>query len=357
MGEEKAEKIILWFEELTREDVPLVGSKCANLGEMMRIGIPVPSGFAVSAYAYKRFLEETGVGYKINIVLKKIIKGGGLEEYREVSKRIRRLIEDTPIPRDIEEGIREAYRELCRRAGREEYVAVRSSATAEDLLDASFAGQHETYLNVIGEDEVIKKVQKCWSSLFTPRAIFYREQRGLAHEEVLMSVAVQKMVNARTAGVMFTIHPVTGEEDKILIEGSWGLGEAVVSGAVTPDEWVVDKKTLEIIERRIAEKVIEYIRNSKTGRTVHAEVPLGRRKTPCLTDEEVKKLAKLGIRIEKHYRRPQDIEWAIDRDLPFPNNVFIVQSRAETVWSVRKGQNKKGKDMRMIRAMRHRPDF
>ncbi len=332
----KEKRLILWFEELSKEDVPLVGGKCANLGEMINAGIPVPPGFAVTAYAYKRFIEETGIKDKIYDILREVVKEKRPEEYQEASRRIRELIESTPMPKDIEEAIRRAYRELCKRVGVEElFVAVRSSATAEDLPGASFAGQQETYLNVRGEDEVVQKVQKCWSSLFTPRAIFYREQKGFAHEKVLISVAVQKMVNAKAAGVMFTIHPVTGERDKIVIEGNWGLGEAVVSGSVTPDEWVVDKNTLEILERRVVEKTVEYVRDPKTGKTIHAEVPPERRNAPCLTDEEVKKLAELGILIEKHYGAPQDIEWAIDRDMPFPENVFIVQSRPETVWSVK----------------------
>ncbi|MCC6058732.1 MAG: phosphoenolpyruvate synthase, partial [Thermofilum sp.] len=184
------------------------------------------------------------------------------------------------------------------------------------------------------------KVKKCWSSLFTPRAIFYRESKGFAHEKVLISVAVQKMVNSRSAGVMFTIHPVTGEEDKIVIEGAWGLGEAVVAGKVTPDEWVVDKKTLSIIERRISEKAFEIVRDPGTGRNVEREVEPERRAAPCLSDEEVRRLAELAVAIEKHYGRAMDIEWAIDRDLPFPQSVFIVQARPETVWSSRKAEAK-----------------
>ncbi|MEM0222959.1 MAG: phosphoenolpyruvate synthase [Thermofilum sp.] len=343
MPESKAERVILWFEELTKEDVPIVGGKNANLGEMIRAGIPVPPGFAVTAYAFRRFIEEMGIKEKIQQILREQVKPGASEprDYEEASKRIRELIEKTPMPKDIEEAIRAAYRELSRRVGkREEFVAVRSSATAEDLPDASFAGQQETYLNVKGEDEVVEKVKKCWSSLFTPRAIFYRESKGFAHEKVLISVAVQKMVNSRSAGVMFTIHPVTGEEDKIVIEGSWGLGEVVVGGKVTPDEWVVDKKTLTILERRVSEKSIEIVRDPKTGGNLEREVDPERRKAPCLSDEEVRRLAELAVLIEKHYGRPMDIEWAIDRDMPFPDSVFIVQARPETVWSSRKAEAK-----------------
>ena len=333
----KERRIILWFNELSKDDVPLVGGKNANLGEMINAGIPVPPGFAVTAYAYKRFINETGIRDKIYDIIRETVKERRPEEYEEASKKIRSLIENTSMPHDIEEEIRKSYRELSRRMGKiAEFVAVRSSATAEDLPGASFAGQQETYLNVRGEDNVVKMVQRCWSSLFTPRAIFYREEKGFKHEKVLISVAVQKMVNAKAAGVMFTLHPVTGERDKIVIEGNWGLGEAVVSGSVTPDEWVVDKNTLEILEKRIVEKDIEYIRDYNTGKTIHSKVPPERRRIPCLTEEEVKELAKLAIKIEKHYNYPQDIEWAIDKDLPFPQNVFILQSRPETVWSLKK---------------------
>lgn len=338
LASDKATKLILWFEELTKDDVPLVGGKNANLGEMIKAGIPVPPGYAVTAYAYKKFIEETGIKDKIYEILKEKVPETAAkpEDYMDASAEIRKLIESTKMPEDIEEEIRKAYCELSRRVGKdEEFVAVRSSATAEDLPGASFAGQQETYLNVKGEDEVVEKVQKCWSSLFTPRAIFYREQKGFKHEKVLISVAVQKMVNSKSAGVMFTIHPVTGDKNVIVIEGNWGLGEAVVSGSVTPDEWVVDKNTLEILEERIVEKTVEYIRDLKTGRTIHAEVPPERRNVPCLTPEEVKRLAELANLIEKHYGMPMDIEWAIDRDLSFPESVFIVQARPETVWSMK----------------------
>lgn len=349
MSIQKERRIILWFDELSKDDVPLVGGKNANLGEMINAGIPVPPGFAVTAYAYKRFINETGIKNKIYDIIKETIKERKPEEYEEASKKIRNLIENTPMPHDIEDKVRESYRELSRKMGKiAEFVAVRSSATAEDLPGASFAGQQETYLNVKGEDNVVKMVQKCWSSLFTPRAIFYREEKGFKHEKVLISIAVQKMVNAKAAGVMFTLHPVTGDRDKIVIEGNWGLGEAVVSGSVTPDEWVVDKNTLEILEKRIVEKDVEYIRDIATGKTIHSKVPQERREIPCLTEEEVKELAKLAIKIEKHYNHPQDIEWAIDRDLPFPQNVFILQSRPETVWSLKGEERIKKKEEKVV---------
>jgi len=337
VSKDKATALILWFEELRKDDVPLVGGKCANLGEMINAGIPVPPGFAVSAYAYKRFLELTGIAEKVYTIIRETVKDvNDPQQYQEASKKIRQLIESTPIPEEIEKAIREAYRKLNAKLGMAEaFVAVRSSATAEDLPGSSFAGQQETFLNVRGEDDLIHYVRRCWSSLFTPRAIFYRTQRGFPHEKVLISVAVQKMVNSKAAGVMFTLHPVTGDRSKIVIEASWGLGEAVVSGSVTPDRFVVDKDTLEVLSKEIADKTVEYIRDPETGKTIHAEVPPERRKIPCLTDEEIKRLAELAKRIEQHYGTPQDIEFAIDKDLPFPENVFIVQSRPETVWSVK----------------------
>ncbi|MEM2466300.1 MAG: phosphoenolpyruvate synthase [Candidatus Bathyarchaeia archaeon] len=336
MAEMKTD-LVIWFENLRRTDIPLVGGKNANLGEMLSIGISIPHGFAITAYAYKRFIEETGVASEIYKIIKETVKDpNNPKQYEEASKKIRALIESTSMPKDIEMAIRTAYRELCKRLNvNDVFVAVRSSATAEDLPDASFAGQQETYLNVRGENEVIEKTIKCWSSLFTPRAIFYRAQKGFAHERVLISVGVQKMVYAKAAGVMFTINPVSGDPNQIVIEGNYGLGEAVVSGAVTPDEFIVDKQTMKIIGRRIATKKVMYARDPNTGKTVHLDVPAEKQNLPCLTDEEVLKLAELAKKIEQHYGKPQDIEWAIDSELDFPENVFIVQSRPETVWSLK----------------------
>ncbi|MEM2045379.1 MAG: PEP/pyruvate-binding domain-containing protein, partial [Candidatus Bathyarchaeia archaeon] len=267
--------LIIWFENLRKDDIPLVGGKNANLGELINAGIPVPPGFAITAYAYRRFIEETGIADKIYAVIREVVRDvNDPKQYEEASMKIRELIESTPIPEDIDKAVRSAYRELCKRLGvNDAFVAVRSSATAEDLPDASFAGQQETYLNVRGEDEVMEKVLRCWSSLFTPRAIFYRTQKGFPHEKVLISVGVQKMVNSRAAGVMFTINPVTGDPDQIVIEGNFGLGEAVVSGAVTPDEFIVDKKSMKIVHKRIATKRVQYVRDPKTGKTIHLDVP------------------------------------------------------------------------------------
>jgi len=344
---EERRDLVIWFEHLGKEDVALVGGKNANLGEMIKAGIPVPPGFAITAYAYKKFIEENGIAQKIyDIINETVTDINDPNQYEEASRRIRELVESTPMPQEIEEAIRNAYAELNRRTNTNDtFVAVRSSATAEDLPDASFAGQQETYLNVKGIDELLKKTVKCWSSLFTPRAIFYRTQKGFPHEKVLISVGVQKMVNSRAAGVMFTINPVTGDPNKIVIEANYGLGESVVSGAVTPDNYIVDKQTLQIVEKRIGKKTVEYVRDPETGQTVHLEVSPERQAQPCLTDEEVIKLAELGKRIEEHYGHPQDIEWAIERDANFPENIFIVQSRPETVWSMKKPEAEKPEEV------------
>jgi len=337
LAKNRNEQFILWFEELGKKDIPLVGGKNANLGEMLNAKIPVPAGFAISAYAYKHFIKKTGIAKKIyKIITDTVTDVNDPKEYEEASRKIRKLIESTKMPVEIEKEIRNTYKILGKKTKfTNVFVAVRSSATAEDLPDASFAGQQETYLNVRGINELLEKTIKCWSSLFTPRAIFYRTEKGFKHENVLISVGVQKMVNSKSAGVIFTINPVTGQQDQIIIEGNWGLGEAVVSGTVTPDHYVVDKSTLKIGEKRIAKKTVEYLRNPKTGKTTHAKVPAKRQEKPCLTDKDILKLAELAKRIEQHYGTAQDIEWAVDRDMAFPENIFIVQSRPETVWSVK----------------------
>ena len=329
---------ILWFEDLRKEDISIVGGKCANLGEMLQAGIPVPPGFAITAQAYEKFITETGIAKKIYKIIEKTVTDiNDPHQHEKASKEIRQLIKSTPILPQIEKAIKNAYDELGKRTKSSRvFVAVRSSATAEDLPDASFAGQQETFLNVKGAKELVEKTVRCWSSLFTPRAIFYRAQKGFEHEQVLISVAVQKMVDAKVAGVTFTINPVTGEPNQIVIESTWGLGESVVSGAITPDNYITDKNTLEIISKKIAKKAVEYVRDSKTGKTIHHNVPIERQGQPSLTDEEIVKLTELANRIEKHYDgKPQDIEWAIDRHLAFPENIFIVQSRPETVWSLK----------------------
>ncbi|MCY0868290.1 MAG: phosphoenolpyruvate synthase [Desulfurococcus sp.] len=356
----KETRFVLWLDEVRKEDVPLVGGKNANLGEMINAGIPVPPGFAVTAYAFKYFLEKTGIGEKIFSMLRNL-DVNNTRELEETTAKIREMILNQPMPPEVEEEIKAYYLELARRLGmdpRNLRVAVRSSATAEDMPEASFAGQQETYLNVYGADNVVNYVKRCWASLYTARATFYRVAQGIPHERTLMSVTVQKMVNSKAAGVMFTLHPVTGDESVVVIEGSWGLGESVVGGKVTPDEFVVSKDTLSIVEKRINKKTFMITFDPSLGRNVHLTwsdekgtwvseegekvnpplAKIARPEEPALTEEEVRKLAELSMLIFKHYGRHMDIEWAIDSDLPFPQNVFIVQARPETVWSVKKAR-------------------
>ena len=365
MSSGKENRFILWLEEVGKEDTPLVGGKNANLGEMLNAGIPVPPGFAVTAYAFKYFLEKTGLGEKIYEMLRRL-DVNNTKELEETTRKIREMILAQPMPPEVEEGIKKAYYELARRVGIEPdklRVAVRSSATAEDLPEASFAGQQDTYLNVFGADKVVEHVKRCWASLFTARATFYRVAHGIPHERTFMSVTVQKMVNSKAAGVMFTLHPVTGDENVIVIESSWGLGESVVGGKVTPDEFIVERGTFKIVEARINKKTFMVTFDPAYGKNVHLKwdeekkswvseegieptaplVKVARPEAPSLTEEEVKRLAELGELIYKHYGRHMDIEWAVDLDLPFPQNVFIVQARPETVWSVKKAKEKEVK--------------
>jgi pyruvate,water dikinase len=334
----KGKELVLWFDDVRNADVPLVGGKNASLGEMINAGLPVPPGFAITAYSYEKYIQEKNIAEQIYKIIKDTVTNpNDPKQYDAASKKIRELIEKTPMPKEIENAIRMAYKELNQRLElKDVFVAVRSSATAEDLPDASFAGQQETFLNTKGPDDLINKVIKCWSSLFTPRAIFYRNEKGFPHEKVLISVGVQKMVNSGCAGVMFTINPVTGNREEIVIDANYGLGETVVSGAVNPDDFVVDKGTMAIKERRIARKTVEYLRDPKTGKTVHLDIPEDRQKTTCMTDQEILTLSELAKRIESHYGKAMDIEWAIDKDLSYPQNVFIVQARPETVWSTKK---------------------
>ncbi|MEM2936906.1 MAG: PEP/pyruvate-binding domain-containing protein, partial [Candidatus Bathyarchaeia archaeon] len=226
----KSERIVVWFDELGKGDIGLVGGKNANLGELRSFGIPIPPGFAITSHAYRRFLSETGIAERIYAIIEETIKDKtDPAQFDEASKKVRSLMESAKIPGDIEREVKAAYRKLCKEVGGENpFVAVRSSATAEDLPGASFAGQQETYLNVQGEGELMEKVKKCWSSLFTPRAIFYRESKGFPHDKVLISVGVQRMVDSRSSGVMFTLDPVTGDRDRVVIESTWGLGESLV---------------------------------------------------------------------------------------------------------------------------------
>jgi len=325
---------ILWLNEIMKDDVALAGGKGANLGELMRNEIPVPNGFVVDSRSFIEFLEITGLKYQIIDML----RGLDVEDTQKLqgtSKMIRELIESTEMPEHIEKEIRKAYRELCKEEGEEVFVAVRSSATAEDLPEASFAGQQDTYLNVKGEDEVVEKVKKCWSSLYTPRAIYYRVQKGFRHEEVSIAVVVQKMVNSEKSGVMFTSHPVTGEK-LCVIEAIFGLGEAIVSGKVSPDTYIYDRVKKRLVEVKVSEKNIMLTRNEK-GETVEVKLPPEKAKQRVLTDKEIEELVKFAELIENHYNHPQDVEWAIEK-----GKIYIVQSRPVT--TIKKEEKKEKKE-------------
>jgi pyruvate,water dikinase len=313
-----------FFEDLNKDDVAIAGGKGANLGELTQAGIPVPPGFVITAQTYKQFINETEIFDEIMEILDALDVNNN-QELQQAARKIKSIINETEVPDDIKTIIKEAYNALCHRIGKENaFVAIRSSATAEDLPEASFAGQQDTYLNVKGEEELIKYVRKCWASLFGARAIFYREENNFDHSIVYIAVVVQEMVNAEKAGVMFTVHPSTGDE-KILIEAAWGLGEAVVSGTVTPDTIWVNKETEEIIDYQISEKSIMYRKNPNTGKTEKIPVPENLRNKQVLDNDEIAGLSKLGKTIQDHYNFPQDTEWAMEED-----QIFMLQSRPIT---------------------------
>jgi pyruvate,water dikinase len=317
-------RTIVWFRDCDASSVPEVGGKCASLGELMRAGMNVPPGFAVTTAAHRRFLEE----HDLRRREQELLDGIDYERTSAVavaSSKLRALVEECALPVDVEDEVRSAYDSMG--AGP---VAVRSSAIAEDMSTASFAGQLQTYLWIEGADAVIEHVRRCWSGFFTPEALSYRKNLGIAEEEALMSVGVQRMVHARSAGVMFTLNPINGDPSKIAIESTWGLGEALVAGEVNPDRFLVDKVTLDVLERTIGEKEIEY--RLEDGKVSAHPVQDERRTTASISEIETVALARLGKEIERHYGRPEDIEWVIDGDT---GELFVLQARAETVWSRR----------------------
>lgn len=331
---------VLWFDELRRADVGLVGGKSSSLGELTSsVDVPVPYGYATTANAYRYFMEKTGQNKKIHKMLQELQDVEDSVELHEVCTKIRESICSATMPEDLAEQIGKAYEELAEKVGEKNpFVAVRSSATAEDLPDASFAGQQDTYLNVTGRDMVIRKVKECYASTFTDRAVYYRAKKNFDHENVALSAAVQMMADAKAAGVMFTVNLATGADDSIMIEGSWGLGEYIVQGTVTPDNFVVDKDSLTITSRRINEKSIELIRK-EGGDVEERKVEPERAKAQVISDEQIAQLADYAKRIEKHYGCYMDMEWAVDHK----DRLWILQARPETVWS-KKNKEKKSEE-------------
>jgi len=309
---------VRWLEDIRADDIESVGGKGASLGELTDAGLPVPPGFVVTAGTYRRFIEKAGIDDElVDAVDGDPEDSGALADAEAAAKD---LILNTELPEEIRDGILSSYDELDDGTA---FVAVRSSATAEDLPDASFAGQQETFLNITRED-LIDRVKRCWASLFTQRAIYYREEQGFEHRKVDIAVVVQKMVDAEKSGVMFTSHPSTGAHEAI-IEAAWGLGEAVVSGAVSPDNYHVDRDSGEVEDVAVADKKVMHVRDEDTGETVEREVPDERRERRVLSDEEIKALVTIGERVEDHYGEPQDVEWAMT-----DGDIYMLQSRPIT---------------------------
>ena len=319
-----AQPLILDFSKIDKRDIPLVGGKGANLGEMVKAGFPVPIGFAVTVVAYDTFLKENNLSIKIKKTLAEIdVNDPG--QLDGASKNITGILVKSKIPDSVAREVISAYKKLSGRL-KHSLVAVRSSATAEDLPEASFAGQQETFLNIKGEASLLESIRACWASLFTARAIFYREHNKIDHEQVKISVIVQKMIQSEVSGVMFSIDPVTNEKDRIVIEAVWGLGELIVQGSVVPDRYVVQKETFSILSKEISEQNIQLVK--KRHETKEVKVPKNKLNKRKLSDEDIVELARLADKLQKHYFFPQDVEWAKKG-----KELFIVQTRPVTTIS------------------------
>jgi pyruvate,water dikinase len=317
---------ISWFPDITLADRATVGGKGGSLGELTRANIAVPAGFVITTHGFERFFAEMDKENSIRLRVQ-ALRDHDLEKIRSVSEQVRARFEAAPLPKDVCADIVAAHAELCG-PNLNWPLAVRSSATAEDSNDASFAGLQDTYLWVKGAEATLKYVRSCWASLYSVPSISYRRKHGITEDGVAIAVVVQKMVDARSAGVMFTRSPLTGDRSVITIEATWGLGSALVSGEVTPDRFVIAKITGEISVREISEKVIQHV-PAEGGGTKEVETSEELRRVPSISDQELKALAEIGRKVERHYGRPQDIEWAIDRR----GEILLLQSRPETVWA------------------------
>ncbi|MDO8722456.1 MAG: PEP/pyruvate-binding domain-containing protein [Syntrophales bacterium] len=317
-------RYVIPFEEIGKDDFQIVGKKCANLGEMLSIGMPVVPGFALSVEAHKLFMEETGAAQEIKEYMSGFPDGlTDMSQYQEVSKKIYQIIGSKEIPPVLKEQVRANYQVLCRKRGMDNLsVAVRSAGTV------SHPGQYETFLNVIGEAEVFDKIVKVWSSAFNVPSVAAVSKKGLSvADSPYIGIGVLPIIQARAAGVVFTAHPTSGDRSQIVIEGNWGMGESVVSGAVTPDLFVIDKDSLEIRERVVGSKTVQLV-CAEQG-IVEEDVPEELRRSLCLTNEEVKKIAELAMSLERHFGMPQDAEWAVDSRSSFPDNIYYMQTRPQ----------------------------
>jgi pyruvate,water dikinase len=324
---------VVFFDSGHRPTLELLGGKCASLVSMTSAGLPVPSGFAVTTAAFDDFVDTTGLRGEIDAGV------GGIDHddvasVERVSADIRGAITSREIPGDMQGALHEAYDRLMSGCTGEAPLAVRSSATAEDLPNASFAGQQDTYLWLTGYPAVREHLRRCWASLYTARAITYRRRNGIAEQDLSMAVAVQKMVNARVSGVAMTLDPANGDRSKIVVDASWGIGEMVVAGRVTPDNIVLDKVLWAVVREHIGDKHAELVCDPQSGSLIERVVEPERRTVRCLSHDELLDVAALAKRAERHYGCPQDIEWAIDADRPAGDNVLLLQSRPETVHSV-----------------------
>jgi pyruvate, water dikinase len=326
---------LAWFESFGDVEKICLGGKSASLGEMVGAGLPVPPGFAVTTHAFRAARDGSGAAAALGAALDGLDPG----DTADLSRRAlgaRELIMSWPVPAGTETAIREAYGQLSERTGLGRVaVAVRSSATCEDSPDASFAGEHDSYLWVRGADDVLDAVRRCWASLFTDRAVSYRAAMGYSHADVEMCVAVQKMVRPRSAGVAFTLNPGNGDRSAVAIDSAWGFGEGVVSGDITPDNFLVDKVMGVITRRTISAKQHAY-RLGDDDRVRRVELPPDEQTAPSLADAEILAVARLARAAEKHYGCPQDVEWAVDAGLPDGDSIVLLQARPETVWSKKK---------------------
>ena len=324
----ESSEVIGWFADIGLADRPTVGGKGGSLGELTRAGITVPPGFVVKTSAFVRFIDALEASEPIRTQVE-ALDPDDLDAVTQCSKALRARIEAAALPAELQAEIIAAHAELC--AGdASSPIAVRSSATTEDAEDASFAGLQDTFLWVKGAEETLRLIRTCWASLYSVESMTYRRKHAFPEAGVHMAVVIQRMVDARMAGVMFTRSPLTGDRSVIAIEGAWGLGSAVVGGEVTPDRWVVGKITGEITVRDIQDKHIRHVPTPGGG--VHDEAtPAELRKAACLSDPELLRLREIGRKVERHYGRPQDIEWAVDAS----GEVLLLQSRPETVWSTK----------------------
>jgi pyruvate,water dikinase len=315
------EKWIFWFEEIGRESNDIVGKKNANLGEMTKVGLPVPRGFCLSLEAEKEFLRKTNAAREINQFATQF-EGNlhSLEQYQKASQGLRQIVEAKEIPPILRDAIISCYDNLCQRCGTEVAVSVRSAGAV------SHPGQYETYLNVKGRDELLHKIVKVWASIYNMQTIAALDRKKMPiKDSPPIGVCVLELINARCAGVGFTCDPMTGDTSKIVIEGSWGLGESVVSGAVIPDRYTVDKNSLNIIKTEVGNKPVKVVSSDKG--VVEQEIPPAEQGVPCLNDVEVSRIAELAKLLEAHFGVPQDMEWAVSADCAPPDNIFLLQTR------------------------------